>query len=31
MLKKDMQIMVEALGGDPTIFDPLVVTDTYAP
>ncbi len=31
MLKKDMQIMFEALGGDPTIFDPLVVTDTYAP
>ncbi|HXG26135.1 MAG TPA: metal ABC transporter substrate-binding protein [Candidatus Binatia bacterium] len=31
MLKKDMQIMIEALGGDPTIFDPLVVTDTYQP
>ncbi|MEO7119357.1 MAG: metal ABC transporter substrate-binding protein [Candidatus Limnocylindrales bacterium] len=31
MLKKDMQIMVEALGGDPSIFDPLVVTDTYEP
>jgi manganese/iron transport system substrate-binding protein len=30
MLKKDMQVMIEALGGDPTIFDPLVVTDTYA-
>ena len=29
MLKKDMQVMIEALGGDPTIFDPLVVTDTY--
>ncbi len=29
MLKKDMQIMMEALGGDPTIFDPFVVTDTY--
>ncbi|MEJ7749475.1 MAG: hypothetical protein WKF56_09235, partial [Candidatus Limnocylindrales bacterium] len=30
MLKKDMQIMIEALGGDPTIFDSLVVTDTYS-
>jgi len=29
MLKKDMQVMIEALGGDPTIFDPLDVTDTY--
>lgn len=29
MLKKDMQIMVEALGGDPSLFDPLDVTDTY--
>lgn len=29
MLKKDMQIMIEALGGDPTAFEPLVVTDTY--
>jgi ABC-type Zn uptake system ZnuABC Zn-binding protein ZnuA len=31
MLKKDMQIMIQALGGDPTIFDPFVVTDTYTP
>ena len=31
MLKQDMQIMIGALGGDPTIFDPLVVTDTYLP
>jgi manganese/iron transport system substrate-binding protein len=31
MLKKDMQVMIEALGGDPTIFDSLVVTDTYGP
>ncbi|HEX2754509.1 MAG TPA: metal ABC transporter substrate-binding protein [Candidatus Limnocylindrales bacterium] len=29
MLKKDMQVMIGALGGDPTIFDPLVVTDTW--
>lgn len=29
MLKKDMQIMIEALGGDPNIFDALIVTDTY--
>ncbi len=29
MLKKDMQVMIEALGGDPTIFDSLDVTDTY--
>ena len=29
MLKKDMQVMIEALGGDPKIFDALVVTDTY--
>ena len=31
MMKKDMQVMIEALGGDPTIFDPLVVTDTFGP
>jgi len=31
MLKQDMQILIGALGGDPTIFDPLVVTDTYLP
>jgi len=31
MLKKDMQVMIEALGGDATIFDSLVVTDTYRP
>ncbi|HET6744426.1 MAG TPA: metal ABC transporter substrate-binding protein [Candidatus Limnocylindria bacterium] len=29
MLKQDMQIMIAALGGDPTVLDPLVVTDTY--
>ena len=29
MLKKDMQVMMEALGGDASIFDPLVVTDSY--
>ncbi|HET7030145.1 MAG TPA: metal ABC transporter substrate-binding protein [Candidatus Limnocylindrales bacterium] len=29
MLKKDMQVMIGALGGDATIFDPLVVTDTW--
>jgi manganese/iron transport system substrate-binding protein len=29
MLKKDMQVMTEALGGSPQIFDPLLVTDTY--
>jgi manganese/iron transport system substrate-binding protein len=29
MLKKDMQIMMGALSGDPTIFDPFVVIDTY--
>jgi manganese/iron transport system substrate-binding protein len=28
MMKSDMQVMIGALGGDPTIFDPLVVTDT---
>lgn len=31
MLQKDMQIMVEALGGNPALFEALVVTDTYAP
>ncbi|MEA2623309.1 MAG: manganese/iron transport system substrate-binding protein [Chloroflexota bacterium] len=31
MLKKDMQVMTEALGGDPHIFDPLPVTDTFQP
>jgi ABC-type Zn uptake system ZnuABC Zn-binding protein ZnuA len=31
MLKKDMQVMIGALGGDPTIFDPLDVTDSWAP
>jgi manganese/iron transport system substrate-binding protein len=31
MLKKDMQILTDALGGDATVFDGLVVTDTYAP
>jgi ABC-type Zn uptake system ZnuABC Zn-binding protein ZnuA len=31
MLKKDMQVMIEALGGDRSIFDPFIVTDTYAP
>ena len=29
MLKKDMQVMIGALGGDASIFDPLAVTDTY--
>ena len=29
MLKKDMQVMIGALGGDPTIFDPLEVGDTW--
>ncbi|HEY7846571.1 MAG TPA: metal ABC transporter substrate-binding protein [Candidatus Limnocylindria bacterium] len=31
MLQKDMQIMIDALGGDPMIFDSLTVTDTYQP
>jgi ABC-type Zn uptake system ZnuABC Zn-binding protein ZnuA len=31
MLKKDMEVMIGALGGDPTIFGPLVVTDTWRP
>jgi len=29
MVKKDMQVMIGALGGDPTIFDPLQVGDTW--
>lgn len=29
MLKKDMQVMIGALGGDPSIFDALEVTDTW--
>ncbi len=29
MLKKDMQIMIEALGGDPKMFDSFVVDDTF--
>jgi manganese/iron transport system substrate-binding protein len=31
MLKKDMQVMIGALGGDATVFDPLAVTDTWRP
>ena len=31
MLKNDMQVMIGALGGDASIFDPLVVTDTWQP
>ena len=31
MLKMDMQVMIGALGGDPTIFDPLDATDTWRP
>jgi len=31
MMKKDMQVMIGALGGDPTIFDPLQVGDTWQP
>ncbi len=31
MLKNDMEVMIGALGGDPRIFDPLVVTDTWQP
>ena len=31
MMKSDMQVMIGALGGDPTIFDPLDVTDTWRP
>jgi manganese/iron transport system substrate-binding protein len=29
MMKSDMQVIVGSLGGDPTIFDPLDVTDTF--
>jgi ABC-type Zn uptake system ZnuABC Zn-binding protein ZnuA len=29
MLKKDMQVMIGALGGDPSIFDPFQVADTW--
>lgn len=31
MLKKDMQIMMGALGGDASIFDSFEVTDTWSP
>ena len=31
MLKMDMQVMIGALGGDATVFDPLAVTDTWQP
>jgi ABC-type Zn uptake system ZnuABC Zn-binding protein ZnuA len=31
MLKRDMQVMIGALGGDASIFDPLDVTDTWRP
>lgn len=31
MLEKDMEIMIGALGGDPKVFEPLVVTDTWTP
>jgi manganese/iron transport system substrate-binding protein len=30
MMKSDMQVLIGALGGDPTIFDPLLVTDTFS-
>jgi ABC-type Zn uptake system ZnuABC Zn-binding protein ZnuA len=30
MMKGDMQVIVGSLGGDPTIFDPLDVTDTFS-
>jgi manganese/iron transport system substrate-binding protein len=29
MMRSDMQVMIGALGGDPTIFDPLPVGDTW--
>jgi ABC-type Zn uptake system ZnuABC Zn-binding protein ZnuA len=29
MVKNDMEVMIGALGGDPKIFEPLVVTDTW--
>jgi len=31
MLKKDMQVMIGALGGDASIFDSLQVSDTWSP
>ena len=31
MLRMDMRVMIGALGGNPTIFDPLDVTDTWQP
>lgn len=31
MMKSDMQVMIGALGGDASIFDPLDVTDTWRP
>jgi ABC-type Zn uptake system ZnuABC Zn-binding protein ZnuA len=31
MLKKDMEVMIGALGGNAATFDPLVVTDTWKP
>jgi manganese/iron transport system substrate-binding protein len=31
MMKNDMQVLIGALGGDPKIFDPLDVTDTWRP
>jgi ABC-type Zn uptake system ZnuABC Zn-binding protein ZnuA len=30
MMKSDMEVMIGALGGDATIFDPLLVTDTFS-
>jgi ABC-type Zn uptake system ZnuABC Zn-binding protein ZnuA len=30
MMKSDMQVIVGSLGGDPTIFDSLDVTDTFS-
>jgi manganese/iron transport system substrate-binding protein len=31
MLENDMETMIGALGGDPTLFDSLAVTDTWQP
>jgi ABC-type Zn uptake system ZnuABC Zn-binding protein ZnuA len=31
MLRTDMQVMIEALGGDASVFDTLEVTDSYRP
>ena len=31
MLKKDMQVMIGALGGDPRVFDRLDATDSWRP